>query len=113
MVSVHLHTATGVCVLTSGNLPSVSSTPDAWVDRPYPVGLFRTVCTVPGGLLNDGLHSVSVYINGSWRADDNIVALRDVLAFEVRDGGEMRKEYFGPWLGAVRPRLAWQTERIE
>jgi lipopolysaccharide transport system ATP-binding protein len=113
MVSVHLHTAAGVCVLTSGNLPSVSSTPDAWVDRPYPIGLFRTVCTVPGGLLNDGLHSVSVFINGSWRAEDNVVVLRDALAFEVRDGGEMRKEYFGPWLGAVRPRLAWQTERVE
>ena len=113
MVSLHLNTATGVCVFASTNLPSISSTPDRWVDRPYPVGLFRTVCTIPGGLLNDGLHSVSIFINGSWRAEDNIVVARDALAFEVRDGGEMRKEYFGPWRGAVRPRLAWQTERVE
>jgi hypothetical protein len=103
----------GVCVLSSGNMPSVSSTPDVWVGQPYPVGLFRTSCTIPGGLLNDGPHSVTVFINGGWRSDDDIVAVRDALSFEVRDGGEMRKEYFGPWLGAVRPRLAWQTDRIE
>jgi lipopolysaccharide transport system ATP-binding protein len=113
IVSIHVTSATGVCILTSGNLPSVCVTPDEWFERPYPVGLFRTSCTIPGGLLNDGLHSVSVYINGSSRADDHIVVLRDALAFDVRDTGEMRKEFHGPWLGAVRPRLAWRTERIE
>ncbi len=111
-VWLQLHNAMGVCVLSSGNLPSVSSTADVWVGRPYPVGLFRTACTIPGGLLNDGPHSVTVFINGAWRTDDNIV-VRDALSFEVRDGGGMRKEYLGPWLGAVRPRLAWQTERVE
>lgn len=112
MVSIHLYNSVGVCVLTSGNTPSVCITPDPWYSRHYPRGLFRTSCTIPGFLLNEGLHCVTVYINER-TAYDNIVLIRDVLSFNVRDTGEMRKEYTGPWLGAVRPRLYWQTSQLD
>ena len=46
-------------------------------------------------------------------AFDNIIVVRDVLSFSVVDSGSMRKEYTGPWLGAVRPRLSWRTREIE
>lgn len=111
LVSVHLYNSKGVCVLTSGNLPSVSLKPDPWYSRRYPVGLFRTSCTIPGCFLNDGLHSIHVYINERG-ANDTILLVRDVLAFIVQDTGVMREEYKGPWLGAVRPRLHWQTTQL-
>lgn len=111
LVSIHLYNSKGVCVLTSANLPSVSLKPDPWYSRRYPMGLFRTSCTMPGCFLNDGLHSITVYIN-EMTAYDNILLVRDVLTFMVQDTGVMREEYKGPWLGAVRPRLHWRTTQL-
>jgi hypothetical protein len=62
-------------------------------------------------LLNDGLHSISLFINGVG-ATDTLLQVRDVLAFAVKDTGVMRQEFMGPWLGAVRPRLHWQTAQL-
>ncbi len=112
LVSIHLNNSTGICVLTSGNLPSACLTPDPWYSRSYPRGLFRTSCSVPGNFLNDGQHSVTVYINER-TAYDNIILLRDILSFTVQDTGMMRKEYTGKWIGAVRPRLDWQTTQLD
>ena len=112
LVSIHLYNSKGTCVLTSGNLPSVSITPDPWYSRRYPIGLFRTSCIIPGCFLNDGTHSIHLYINETG-ATDNILLVRDVLAFMVRDTGMMRAEYTGPWLGAVRPRLEWETTQLQ
>lgn len=109
-VAIQLHNSMGICLLTSNNLPSVSLTPDPWYGRSYPHGLFRTSCTIPGNFLNDGPHSISVFINTT--VSDNIIAVRDILPFSVQDTGMMRKEFTGKWIGAVRPRLAWQTTQL-
>lgn len=111
LVSIHLQTSTGVCVLTSANFPSACPVPDPWYSRRYPLGLFRTSCTIPGFLLNDDFHSLSLYIN-EMTATDNIILMRDVLTFTVQDTGAMRKEYTDKWIGAVRPRLQWQTTQL-
>jgi lipopolysaccharide transport system ATP-binding protein len=111
LVSVHLHNSMGICVLTSSNMASASLTPDPWYSRRYPIGLFRTSCTIPGCLLNDGLHSITIYVNEKG-ASDNIIIVRDVLSFTVQDTGLMPKEYTGKWIGAVRPRLNWQTTQL-
>ena len=111
-VSIHLHNALGECVLTSANFPSVSEEPDPWYSRPYPLGLFRTACTIPGNLLNDGLHTISVYINQR-TAEDHVVVVKDALTFMARDTGAMRHEYTGKWIGAVRPILGWHTVGLQ
>ena len=111
MISIHIYNSKGICILTSANLPSVSLVPDSWYSRPYPVGIFRTSCIIPGGLLNDGLHSVSAYINGEFM-NDNIFSAPDVISFNVRETGVMREEYTGEWWGAVRVRLGWQTTQL-
>lgn len=112
MVSIHLTNALGVMVLSSVNMPSASTTPDLWFDRPYPEGEYRTTCVVPGELLNDGEHTVSVFIVGS-NVADGMVTERDVLTFHVTDTGAARKEHAGEWLGAVRPRLGWSTDQLQ
>ncbi len=111
LVSIHLHTSMGVCVLTSANFPSACPIPDPWYSRHYPRGVFRTSCAIPGFLLNDDIHSISLFIN-EMTATDTIVLVRDVLTFTVQDTGAMRKEYTGKWIGAVRPRLHWQTTQL-
>lgn len=110
-VSAHLYNAMGVCVFTSGNSPSATLHEDPWFSQPYPVGVFRTTCKVPGYLLNDGLHTVTVIVNGRM-VHDNAILVKDAVTFTVKEAAEQRKEYTGPWLGAVRPRLQWQTIRL-
>ena len=112
LVSINLHTSMGVCVLTSANFPSACPVPDPWYSRHYPRGLFRTSCVVPSSLLNDDIHSITVFIN-EMTATDTIVLARDVLTFTVHDTGAMRQEYTGKWIGAVRPRLHWETTQLD
>ncbi|HET6495816.1 MAG TPA: ABC transporter ATP-binding protein [Thermoleophilia bacterium] len=109
--AVHLHDKSGVTVFAANSSPSAALADDGWSCRPHPVGLYRAVCTVPGNFLNDGMYRVSAWVlkDGSRpqvRADE-------VVSFTVHDTGAMRQEYTGPWIGAIRPRLAWETDRME
>jgi lipopolysaccharide transport system ATP-binding protein len=102
----------GTFVLSSSHHRSISLTEDPWYGRPRPIGLFQSVCRIPGNFLNDGLYSVTAIV-GKGIADTQI--LEDyILSFHVHDTGEMRKEYLGSWVGPViRPRLAWHTEYLD
>jgi len=111
MVSFHLYNSMGICILTSGNLPTASPNPDPWYFRRYPHGLFRTSCTIPGHLLNDGSHSISLFINGS-SIIDKIIRINDVLSFNAKDMEVMQREFTGKWVGTVRPHLDWQTTQL-
>jgi lipopolysaccharide transport system ATP-binding protein len=81
-----------------------------WGGRPCPAGLFRSVCHVPGGLMNDGAVRVRLYI-----VKDQSVVLsihEDVLLFDVGEDTDARKVWYGKWIGAVRPMLDWSTELV-
>lgn len=107
---IYLINGLGVDVLTSANLPSANLTVDEWYDTPHPVGLFRTRCTIPGNFLNDGRYTVDVSMTTN--LSHLQVHMKNVITFNVYESGGMSKEYMGAWRGAVRPRLAWQTEQI-
>jgi lipopolysaccharide transport system ATP-binding protein len=81
-----------------------------WHGRPFPVGLFRSSCYVPGNLLNDGLHRVLLLVV----KDQGVVILSvdDVLVFDVLDSTERRGNWHGKWEGAIRPDLEWSTEYL-
>jgi len=53
-----------------------------------------------------------LFINGEM-VSDNIIIQRNVLSFDVQEDLELRKEYSGAWIGAVRPILAWKTEQLK
>ncbi len=112
LVSIHVNNSMGISVLTSANLPAVSLNPDPWYSRSYPTGLFRTSCTIPGNLLNDGPHSISAFVVNKLQLDDYI-GVRDIPLFTIQDTGAIRKEFTGKWIGAVRPQLAWKTTSID
>ena len=108
--AIWLRDKVGTFVLSSSNARSVSLTEDTWSRRPYPKGLFQSGCRIPGNFLNEGLYSITAIVG---RGTSNTQVLEDyVLSFHVHDTGEMRKEYFGGWIGTVRPRLAWHTEFV-
>ena len=78
-----------------------------WAQRPSPPGLLRTVCHIPGDLLNDGRHRVAVTI-----LRDNVPIIRhaEALVFDIQDSVEGRGGWYDKWPGAIRPRLRWDTD---
>lgn len=107
--SIHILEQTGVGVLSSANLPSLNSTPDPWHGKPHPVGLYRSVCTIPPHLLNEERYVVSVFIVTNMERTD--VVAHNVIAFQVFD--QTTREYQGRLMGVVRPKLAWQTDFVQ
>jgi lipopolysaccharide transport system ATP-binding protein len=102
---IQLLEESGVGVLSSASIPSFNSDTDVWHDRPRPPGLYRSRCTLPANLLNEHRYFVSVFI-----VVDKVqiaVAAHNVIGFQAYDD-----EFRGAVIGVVRPRLAWQTERL-
>lgn len=98
-------------VLSTSSRHPVSLTLDPWDGKPHPVGRYRSVCRIPGNFLNEGRYSITAIV-GRGLAETQVLR-EDVLSFHVHDTGEMRGQYFGHWLGVVRPKLPWSTEKIE
>jgi lipopolysaccharide transport system ATP-binding protein len=108
--SIHLLDSVGTTVLASANFKSAMLGHDAWADQPHPIGLFRTVCVLPGNFLNEGTYRINAVLVSDIR--DIQVQLDHVVSFTVHETGAMRGEYQGGWIGVVRPRLAWRTDAI-
>ena len=107
-MSIHVLDKMGTCVLASANMNSANLEIDRWFGKPHPIGLYRTVCKLPGNFLNEGMYSINAFVLSD--VVNIEVRVEEVISFTVHDTGEMRKEYSGGWIGVVRPKLAWQTE---
>jgi lipopolysaccharide transport system ATP-binding protein len=59
---------------------------------------------IPGNFLNDGTYTVRLLIVQDTSV--TLVDLHNVLVFEVQDI-EREGNWYGKWVGAVRPRLDW------
>ena len=86
-------------------------TDSAWHGRPFPTGLFRSVCRIPGDLLNNGKH----HVNLLFVKDEGTLLSQheDVLVFNVEDSQELRGSWHGQWSGTMRPMLQWSTQRLQ
>jgi len=96
--SITLYNLEDVCVLNSFSHPA-----------PRPAGLTREVCELPGGLLNDGGYRVRLLIVKD--ASRCLIDMPDVVSFEITEG-ERQVQWYGEWIGAVRPTLAWTSEVV-
>jgi lipopolysaccharide transport system ATP-binding protein len=100
-LSVHLRNEEDVVVFNTGPVGG----------RPLDKGLFRSACTIPGDLLNDGRHAVELQVV---KDEGNIIYRHsDILVFDVIDSQEGRGAWYGRWPGAVRPLLRWETEQVD
>jgi len=92
-LSLHLYNEQGIIVLNT--FPVVEPN---WFGKSQPAGLYRSTVHIPGDLLNDGLHRVTLLVV----QDQAHVLYRheDILVFDVQDGmanglGLCAQIYFG------------------
>jgi lipopolysaccharide transport system ATP-binding protein len=80
-------------------------------DPPDPIepGAYRTSCTIPGNLLNDGFYFISFQFRDS---GEMLLELPNALRLQLLDGEQGRAGWFGDWEGVLRPRLEWSTRPI-
>jgi lipopolysaccharide transport system ATP-binding protein len=78
-----------------------------WNGKPFKGGLYRSVCQMPGDLLNVGPYRMRLHFleNGN----SPVCKLDDILSFELLDSEHDRGVWHGKWDGAVRPNLKWTT----
>jgi lipopolysaccharide transport system ATP-binding protein len=100
-----------VIIRTEEGYPIFSTSSGRWTGQSFPAGLYRSSFEIPGDLLNDGVHRVELNIRRNER--QLVYRLDDVLVFDVLDSAEDRMGFFGKWVGAVRPSLAWRTTLVE
>lgn len=95
---LHVYNAQGVMV---ANPAPVNER--VWHGRPFPVGLFRTICRIPGDLLNDNMYRVNLMVVKD--GGKVIYTHEDILAFDILDDTETRGEWRGKVEGVVRQNL--------
>jgi len=96
--SITLYNLEDVCVLSSFSRPA-----------PRPAGLIREVCELPGGLFNSGVYRIRLLIVKD--ANRCLIDVPDVVSFEITEG-ERHAQWYGEWIGAVRPTLIWNSRLI-
>jgi lipopolysaccharide transport system ATP-binding protein len=80
-----------------------------WYGKVRPKGRFETVCTVPANLLAPGIHRVTVQAKTLHSPSRLHFREYEALAFAVEDGPTVRANVMRPFVGVVRPLLAWQN----
>jgi len=105
-VSLQLTNDRGILVFSSASINDPK-----WRQLDFSRGIYRSVCSIPGDLLNDGSYNIGVMFVRN--ENEIIFAVNDVLTFTVGDSAELRGNYHGHWPGAVRPNLPWRTELIK
>ena len=73
-------------------------------------GLYKGICKIPANLLNDNKYSIEIYIV----KDSSVVVFRqaDIASFEVFDAGRPGN-WYGKWIGAVRPKLDFGLSQVK
>jgi lipopolysaccharide transport system ATP-binding protein len=72
-------------------------------------GCYTAVVEVPGNFLNDDTYTIDFY----YLKDAIVLFLHhDCLVFQVNDIPRPSTAYLGKWVGAVRPTLHWDCDRL-
>ena len=101
-ITLHLYTEQGVVAFTTGSAADAD-----WRGRPLAAGLYRSVCQIPGNLLNSGKHRIELLVIGDLTR--LVYRNEDVASFEVFDLSDRGEGWHGKEPGAVRPRLPGPT----
>jgi lipopolysaccharide transport system ATP-binding protein len=109
--SVHLHAALhifngGILLFSTGAL----NEPELDLHVKPPLGLFRSVCHIPGNLLNSGYHRVDLLFI---RLDSpTTYVMEEAINFDVADNKERAIAWYGNSPGVMHPELPWETEYL-
>lgn len=85
-----------------------------WGEKGREPGVYRSVCNIPGDLLNEGPISVTAAVSTIPHTCHAVA--KEVVSFEVRDAMDpkgVRGNTPGIWpTAAVRPRLDWEVRKL-
>lgn len=109
--SIHILNKYGDCILASFNADSVNLIRDHYSDKVLSKGVYTVKCIIPKFFLNDTQYSISVFL-ATDSTFQNVIKVEEALTFEGHETGEMRQEFLGSWMGQIRPRLEWCTEKM-
>jgi len=90
---------------------SLTTREKQWHGKRFPKGLFRSVCSVPGHLLNEGRYLVRVIF-----LDSRVMKLYDfpdAVMLTINDPEARNIPYYHRFMGNVQPLLPWRTELLE
>ena len=107
--SIHVLDTMDAYVLATFNAPSASIGADPYYGQPYKKGRYKSVCKIPANFLNDRNYTISAFLVPEDFSD--LASVEKVLTFSITDTGVMRQEFTGIWVGMVRPKLWWGTEK--
>jgi lipopolysaccharide transport system ATP-binding protein len=107
-VGIYLLTLRGEYVFTSFDIDQPEQFEQYGVRQ---TGHYLSRCTIPGDFLNDGRYALA--LNASSFRVKRYFQDDHALAITVDGTGAPGKQWPEPRLGPVRPRLAWQIERVE
>ncbi len=74
-------------------------------------GAYRTVCNIPGGLLNRRTYIIG--ISCEIPGERSLIAQGEYLSFTISGAGNQASHYPETWPGAVCPRIEWNVEKLE
>ena len=74
-----------------------------------PYGIVEGRCHIPANLLNDDVYSVTFMAHFMVTPG---VGVEDALGFEIHDAGRDGINWYGEWIGAVRPKLDWELQGL-
>lgn len=98
-VGFHFKTISGECIFVTGQIP-----------RQVKKGMYSSICSIPGNLLNAGTYTVHVY----FVRDGNSVLfeMENPVTFEIHDVARAIGSWMGEFPGAIRPKLDWEFSQI-
>ncbi len=83
---------------------------DSFYQKKHPVGDYITTYTLPSGLFNDLEYSITYLLVTT---NNRIVLQIDkALFFKVHDDGKNRGDFYGGWMGSIRPILDARTLKV-
>lgn len=104
-ITLHLYTEHGIIAFTTG-----SALDPQWSGRLMPTGLFRSICYIPGKLLNAGGHRFDVLVVKD--RTSVIYRFESSVTFEIVDLEAREMSTYGREPGVVQPCLKWTTEHL-
>ena len=97
-------------VLTQDGELAFVATDHLFQPETQPPGTYRTICTIPGGLLNRRNYILG--LSSEIPGERTLIAPAEYLNFTISGAGNQASNYPEAWPGAVCPRIDWTVEAI-
>lgn len=90
---------------------SLSNQDETFYEKSLPTGIYVTSCQIYGHLLSPGQYSVLIAGYTSHWHDKFMV--EQTIFFEAMDDGILKGDYNRMYVGAIRPKLKWESRLLE